>query len=199
MMNLFSKPPKFTGNYLNNSVGYENAPKTGIWFLAEAKNAWIGLWNTIMEFFKSYQWKEILFGIKVGLFIFSLLLLLAIILVLLKIITLNSLAKPASNLKSIVFDKKKMARKWAKIEKKLNTGAEANYKLAILEADNFFDEIIKSVGYEKEKSLSNIIEIKMARKIKNNIIEDSGFLLTYEDTKNFLAAYKVGLEELGAL
>ena len=167
--------------------------------MAEAKNAWIGLWNTIMEFFKSYQWKEILFGIKVGLFIFSLLLLLAIILVLLKSITLNSLAKPASNLKSIVFDKKKMARKWAKIEKKLNTGAEANYKLAILEADNFFDEIIKSVGYEKEKSLSNIIEIKMARKIKNNIIEDSGFLLTYEDTKNFLAAYKVGLEELGAL
>jgi len=199
MMNLFSKPPKFTGNYLNNSVGYENAPKTTFWFLAEAKNAWIGLWNTIVEFFKSYQWKEILFGIKVGLFIFSLLMLLAVILVLLKTIAINSLAKSASDSKNIIFNKKKMVKKWAKIEKKLNTGTEANYKLAILEADNFFEEIIKAVGYEKEKLLSNIIEIKMVRKIKNNIIEDPGFLLTYEDTKNFLAAYRTGLEELGVL
>ena len=92
-----------------------------------------------------------------------------------------------------------MIKRWAKIGKRFNSGVEANYKLAILEADNFYDESLKILGYEKEKTLSNIEEIKRTKRIKNRIIDDSNFILTRENATDGLIAYKKGLEELGIL
>lgn len=86
-----------------------------------------------------------------------------------------------------------------KIEKRLKSGQEANCKLAILEADAFYDDNLKAVGYEKEKGLSDIDEIKMAKNVKRRIIDNKQYILTREEAEKSVYAYKKGLQELGAI
>lgn len=207
MMNLFSKSLKFSGNYLNsptsNSVNSYNSNEAIFMhdvsrLMAQARNAWINFGVSVIDFFKSYKFKELVFTLKTISFILTLILLAIIIYVFIKSNSLN-VAKTAIVNKKSVFKKKKTQKKWIKIEKRFNSGIEANYKLAILEADNFYDESLKILGYDSEKNLGNVDEIKKARKIKNRLVEDSGFILTTEDTKNSLDAYKKGLEELNVI
>jgi len=201
MMNLFSKSLKFSGNYPNNTgtaytvVTSQNANNHAVngevgRLLAQAKDAWIGFGASIVDFFHSYQFKEIIFTLKVISFILSLLVLLAIIFIFLKMQALGGPKKKAI---------KKVSKKWAKIERKFESGTESNYKLAILDADNLYESTLSIVGSDKEKILSNLEEFKKAKQIKRIIVDDSGFVLVKEEARNSLNAYKKGLEELGAL
>ena len=52
--------------------------------LAQAKNFFADIWEKIVVFFNSYQWQEIAFCLKIALFILSVLILLAIIIILIK-------------------------------------------------------------------------------------------------------------------
>jgi len=210
-MNLFSKSLKFSGNFLDNPDYVENAKivvannnyndpikENIVRLMAQAKNIWINFGASVFDFFKSYKFKEIIFTLKTISLILSLILLAIIIYVFIKSNSLSKAKTVTTNQKS-VFKKRKTQKKWMKIEKRFNSGIEANYKLAILEADNFYDEYLKILGYESEKNLSNVDEIKKAREIKNRIVEDSGFVLTAEDARNSLDAYKKGLEELNVI
>ena len=194
--------PKFSGNSLNNpnqTGSTKNAiAESATQLMAQARNAWTNFGTIIMDYFKSYKFKELIFTLKTISFILTLILLAIIIYVFIKSNSLSK-AKTATTNKKSVFNKKKMQKKWVKIEKRFNSGIEANYKLAILEADKFYDESLKILGYDLEKNLVNVEEIKKARKTKNRIIEDSNFVLTAEDTKNGLEAYKNGLEELNVI
>ena len=75
---------------------------------------------------------------------------------------------------------KKIIKKWRKIEKKLASGFVANYKLAILEADSLFENILGLLGYGAEAKITNLKEIKELKKIKDNIVENSDFKITRE-------------------
>jgi len=98
-----------------------------------------------------------------------------------------------------IWNTKETHKQWAKIGKRFKSGIEANYKLAVLEADKFYDESLKIVGNEKEQMLSNLEELKKARRIKTRIIDDSEYVLNRENAINVLVAYKKALEELGIL
>jgi hypothetical protein len=170
--------------------------------VAQAKNFFVDLWQEVNDFFISYQWQEILFGLKVASAIISLFLLLLIIFLLVKIIILSPLERSlfkSSKSETPVFSKKKILKRWEKINSKLNSGIEANYKLALIEAEKLFDRVIKEIGYGAEKKLANIITIKQANKFKDNIIEDKKFKLSKEDAERAVGAYKEGLKELGLL
>lgn len=52
--------------------------------LAQAKNFFADIWEKIVVFFNSYQWQEIAFCLKIALFIVSVLMILAIIVVLIR-------------------------------------------------------------------------------------------------------------------
>lgn len=209
MMILFSKLRKISNKFQNNlmigvttttSITYDivnnPSPNSGSGFLAQAKTAWIDFGASVVNYFKSYQFKELIFTLKTISFILTLILLGAIIYVFIKSMALGKAVKRAKKAEK---PKKKMFKLWMKIEKRFNSGIEANYRLAILEADKFYDGSLKVLGHDKEKTLSNVDEIKRARKIKNRIIDDSSFKLTREDAAYSLIAYKKGLEELGIL
>lgn len=168
--------------------------------LAQAKNSTINLTEKIVALFNSYQWEEIVFGLKTALIIISLILGFLIFVLLIKINIVSRIKGAFSPSKPVVvFNKKKIYKKWAKIEKRLKTGTEANYKLAVLEADKIFDDILKNIGYEAEIKISNMVEIKQAGKVKNKIIEDNSFILSETEAGNIVTAYKKGLEDLGVL
>jgi hypothetical protein len=98
--------------------------------------------------------------------------------------------------KTVSFNKRRIEKRWTKIENKLNSGVEANYKLAILEADKIFNDILKVIGYEAQIRITNMDEIKKAGKVKNNIIEDSQFSIDENDARLMVGAYRRGLEDL---
>lgn len=52
--------------------------------LAQAKNFFADIWQDIIVFFSSYQWQEIVFCLKIALFIISVLMILAIIVILIR-------------------------------------------------------------------------------------------------------------------
>lgn len=100
--------------------------------------------------------------------------------------------------------------KWQKIEKRLESGVEADLKLAVLEADELFDQCLTQIGYsgktleeklEKltEEIIPNLNDIKRVREVRNSIVEDPSFKLEIEEAKRILAVYKKALQDLQAL
>lgn len=187
MMILFSMLLKFSGNYPNNSI--DPIRNAGLELAAQARSAWFVLSANVLDFYNSYKFKEIIFTLKTISAILSLLFLVGIIFIIIKTMGMGRVVKKL----------KKNQKRWLKIEKKLNSGQEANYKLAILEADALYDEYLKILGYEKEKGLSNIDDIKMAKGVRKKIVDDNQYVLTREEAEKSVYAYKKGLGELGVL
>jgi hypothetical protein len=103
-----------------------------------------------------------------------------------------------------------IGKKWKKILKRLEKGDEAEAKLAIIEADDFLNEILGRMGYQgetleeklkkvKKTILPNLDEIAQAHKIKSDIVHDPSYFLTFEQAKKILEIYERALYHLEAL
>jgi hypothetical protein len=172
--------------------------------LAQISNFFTDSWHKMTEFFTSYltsyKFKEIIFTAKTVSVIISLILGSLIVVLLIKI---NFFSKVRNSLskskKTLSVNPQKIAKRWLKIEKRIKTGVEANYKLAILEADDVFSDVLKNFGYEAEIRIANMEEIKGLRKIKNNIVEDASFVLTENEAHKIIDVYRKGLQNLKIL
>lgn len=102
------------------------------------------------------------------------------------------------------------AKKWKKIKSRLEKKSEAEAKLAILEADSLFDEILEKGGYlgedleEKLKkltpaSLPNLKEVYQAHQIRDNIVRDPTYKLDLKEAEKNLRIYEKSLTYLEAL
>jgi len=92
-------------------------------------------------------------------------------------------------------------RTWEKIKKRLNTGQESEYKLAIIEADKILGDVLKRMEYSG-KEVNEILnrlsasvfpyldEIKWAHNIHECIIHDPDFRLSLDDTKKAMDIYE---------
>lgn len=104
----------------------------------------------------------------------------------------------------------KFLPKWKKIEKRLESGIEADFKLAVLEADELLSNGLKTLGYgggsvdeilEKitTETISNLEDLKKVRQLKRDIVEDPTMKLTIEETKKILEVYQKSLKDLQIL
>jgi hypothetical protein len=107
------------------------------------------------------------------------------------------------------FGVRKVVRAWAKIMAHLEVGTEAEYKLAVIEADLMLDDILKRMGYggktlgeRLEKltaaTLPNIEQIWEAHKTRNNIVHDPDYRLSLDQARKTLAIYEQALRDLQA-
>jgi Zn-dependent protease with chaperone function len=107
------------------------------------------------------------------------------------------------------FGVKKMEKDWRKIVARLDAGLEPEYKLAVIEADNMMNEILKRMGYggaslgeRLEKltaaTLPNIDEVKEVHKVRNNIVHDPNYKLSLEEAKRTLSVFEKALRDLEA-
>jgi len=105
---------------------------------------------------------------------------------------------------------RKIVSDWNKIVRRLDSGLEAEYKLAVIEADSLLDDILKRMGFGGETlgerlekltvvSLANIEEVKEAHKTRNNIVHDPNYKLTLNEAKNLISIYEKALLDLQAL
>ncbi len=104
----------------------------------------------------------------------------------------------------------KLAKNWKLINKKIETGIESEYKLAIIEADVMLEDVLKRMGHTEEtiekklnattsSEIENIEEIKEARKVRNNVVYDPDFELTLDKTKETLKVYEKTFRNLNVL
>ena len=102
-----------------------------------------------------------------------------------------------------------VTRRWKKIRDKLDTGVEAEYKLAIIEADDFLGEMLEERGFLDENfeeaikkagkgMLPNIEEILSAHEVRNSVVYNPDFKVNAETTKNILSVYETAITNLGA-
>ena len=108
------------------------------------------------------------------------------------------------------FDAKDNMKKWKRILKRLEMESEVENKLAILEADEFLDRMLKSLDYsgatlaEKFKQLDvetlpNLKSVIEAHEVRNNIVRSREVKMTADEARAILNVYQQALTFLGAL
>jgi len=105
---------------------------------------------------------------------------------------------------------KEIENYWRQLAGRLNMNDDAQWKLAIIEADNLFDHVLTLMGYEGEslgerlqkvnpESLRSIDDIWRAHKTRNLLVHDSSFQLSYREAEKTVGIYEKALKELKIL
>jgi hypothetical protein len=106
-----------------------------------------------------------------------------------------------------LLSRSKIISRWGKILSRLQDGNLSQYKVAVLEADAFADEILSGIGYkgttmaEKIKSihdgqLETKQELAEAHKIRNRIVYEKDFAISLEDAQKWLDVYRKFFDEV---
>jgi len=101
----------------------------------------------------------------------------------------------------LVTKKKQLRKKWDAIKAKLKSDNESDWKVAIIEADNLIDDLLKRLGYKGENmgerlekivpgQIENLEGLKAAHDFRNQIIHEEGLKLTQEKAKEILDIYE---------
>lgn len=94
-----------------------------------------------------------------------------------------------------------LRKKWDKIRKKIESGEESKYKVAIIEADNIIDNLLLRMKYKGEnmserleginpRQIENIEDLKKAHEARNRIIHEENFHLTKEQAEEIIKYYE---------
>jgi len=169
--------------------------------------------DPIADFFASERWAHLFFRIKLGSGIISALLFIAIVYLVIKSNTIGvkmEAYSEAFSQKSFTVPKKKMLKKWAEIQARAQSTYEADYKLALLDADKLFDETLKLMGFQgkdmgerlkmvNKDQLSNLEEIWWAHKLRNQMVHETRSKTARGDVQRAIAAFEKSFKEFGTL
>ena len=100
-------------------------------------------------------------------------------------------------------------KNWKKIQERLKTEQEPEWKLAVIEADNLLDKVLQKMGYGGESlddrlksltsaTLPNIDQLFEAHKVCRSINLDPDYRLTKEEAERLTAVYESSLQKLEA-
>tara|TARA_Y100000310_G_C20552366_1_gene748732 strand:- start:34 stop:552 length:519 start_codon:yes stop_codon:yes gene_type:complete len=96
---------------------------------------------------------------------------------------------------------------WQKILQRLETTNEAEYKLAVIEADAMLNDILLRMGFRGEtlgdrlKTLTtaiipNLNDVSIAHQARNNVVHDPDYRLTLDEAQKTLEAYETAFSNL---
>ena len=108
------------------------------------------------------------------------------------------------------FGVRRIVKQWSQVKARLDTGLEAEYKLAVIEADSILNDILKRMGYGGESlgerlekltaaSLSNLADVKSAHQDRNNVVHDPNYRLVEDEAKKIIEIFEKVLTDLQAL
>ena len=113
--------------------------------------------------------------------------------------------------KGIRFNKIDNLKKWREIERLLESGDEIHAKHAVVEADKFFDNMLRLKGGKGEKfadhlrsledhfSRDNYQNIWSSHKLRNQISHEHDFHPQIDECRQALYKFRKGLNNLGAI
>lgn len=162
---------------------------------------------TISEFFDSSAFLNSFLIFKIIMAAFSLLFFVFIAVLIMKLKTAQNQSGLPQKTPKTAIDKEELAKKWSIIAGKSKSLKTGDWKLAIIEADKFLDDLLKRSGYGGEsmgdrlkkldsKKIANLDQIWRAHKIRNDIVHHP----EYEPSKNeidfALETYERALQDL---
>lgn len=121
-----------------------------------------------------------------------------------------SLYAEALGRKAVPIQKDTFVVAWSIIMRRMSTTREAEYKMAIIEADKLFDDLLQKMGYKGEdmgerlqqitpEQLSNISAIWKSHKVRNLISHDTQYHLSFSDAQWVIKNYEDAFVELQVL
>ena len=98
-------------------------------------------------------------------------------------------------------------KRWNKITRKLAQGNENDYKLAIIEADEFLHHTLEERGYKGDtfeelvnhagrRLLPNFEDILDAHAVRNSIVYNANYVIDVEQAKKMLADYEHAIKNI---
>lgn len=102
---------------------------------------------------------------------------------------------------------RKIAGRWKAIKKRIESGIEYEYKLAVMEAEELFNNVLTDKGFpgktfderirEVEKAqLPNLEEILEAHKIRNMVAYDPNYKITRDEAQKVLTVFEKGIRSI---
>jgi len=100
-----------------------------------------------------------------------------------------------------------LAKRWNKALKHMKADTPSEAKLAIIDADEILNDILARMGFsgqstgERLESLgvdyvSNIDKLREAHKLRNNIVHDPNYQLSFSQAKKAIDAYSQAFKEM---
>lgn len=100
-----------------------------------------------------------------------------------------------------------LEKEWQSIRNRVEKGDEANVKLAVIEADKLFDDLLIKIGYIGKDmgdrlmqitpaQMPNINDIWHAHKTRNNIVHTPNFHLAHAQAREVINIFERALTEL---
>lgn len=104
--------------------------------------------------------------------------------------------------------RREMQKQWDRIIKRTESGAESDYKLAIIDADDFLAEVLDNRGYEGDsfeetinqagRLIAPILDdVLKAHEVRNSIVYNPDFKLSTDQAKKVLETYEAASKEIG--
>jgi len=101
----------------------------------------------------------------------------------------------------------RIAKRWKKIQKRMGTRNEYEYKLAVIEADDLFRDILEEKGFKgktfeekvkqiEEADFPNLEEVLEVHKIRNSVVYDPNYKLDFDQTKQALGVYEKAIKNM---
>lgn len=155
---------------------------------------------------------KVYYFLKIILIIYSFILLLAIVLVVASARPKKTIQEVKTSIESIIGTGKDEEIKitadgWRNITKLVESGQDSSWRLAIIEADKFFDEVLRRLGYSGENfgerltqvhptEIENINDVWNAHRIRNSLSHDVNFKLNEGEAKKAVMAYERAMKDL---
>lgn len=106
-----------------------------------------------------------------------------------------------------LLSKNKAEERWRGIERRLESDNPSQYKVAVLEADQFADEVLRESGYDganmgerlsgiEPGQLASYEALKSAHEMRNRIVREQNFAIDREEARDLLDQYKKLFVEL---
>jgi hypothetical protein len=105
---------------------------------------------------------------------------------------------------------KKIAKQWTLIARRINSTNDSDWKLAIIEADKFVDDVVRHLGGQGSTlgerlnslpagTIQNLDALWAAHKVRNNIVHDPDYRFTQDKAREVVSQYEEVLKEFEVL
>ena len=106
------------------------------------------------------------------------------------------------------YGQREMSKQWNRIKKRTESGAESDYKLAIIDADDLLEETLDNRGYDGKdfqdsiKKAGKLIvpildDVLKAHETRNSIVYDPDFKISGDEAKKILDIYESAVNSIG--
>ena len=103
---------------------------------------------------------------------------------------------------------RQISKQWNKIIKRIESGAEADYKLAIMDADDFLYEVLDTEGYEGKDLVESVQkagrllslladDLLKVHEMRNSIVYNPDFKLSSDEAQKALAVFESAINAVG--